>query len=136
MLPRILSLLLLAFCVNAQASQYPIEVVEFIDNIRVAAFINEEDIDKSMTWIPFEGSPPLAIGDALGAIKARVADDPEYATMKLTEIELKQIPHHQTYWHYLVRIKTELDGKSRSHYFIVLMNGKVIQGIKEPSSVK
>lgn len=136
MLLRILPLLFFLFSGNLQASQYPVEVVEFIDNIRVVAFINEADIDKTLSWIPFEGSPPVTVGGALGAIKGYVAADPEFAKMELTEIELKQIPHHQSYWHYLVRIKTTLEGKSRSHYFIVLMNGKVIQGIREPSSIK
>lgn len=136
MLSRILPLLLLVSSANLLASPYPVEVVEFVDNIRVAAFINEADIDQSTAWVPFEGPPPLPIGAALAAIKSNVAGEPEFADMALIEIELKQIPHHRTHWHYMVKMNSAPDGKVRAHYFIVLMNGKVIRGIKEPSSVK
>jgi hypothetical protein len=56
--------------------------------------------------------------------------------MTLTGIELKKIPRHEKHWHYLVKTKSEVDDIVESHYFIVLMDGKVIAAIKEPESIK
>ena len=136
MMFRVLPFLLLIASAQVQAYELPIEVIEYLDNRKVVAFINEGDIDKTQHWAPFDAAPPLTIEAALKAIKQHVAGDPEYAKASLLGIELKQIPHHEGYWHYLVKMKTPTTDKPRSHYFIVLMNGKVISGIREPETVK
>lgn len=136
MLTRMLPLLFALFSGSLQAYEFPIEIIEFIDNTRVVAFVNEVDIDKALYWVPFEGSPPLAIADALKAIRGHIASDPKLADATLTGIELKQIPRHEKYWHYLVKLRSQADDRVRSSYFIVLMDGKVIPGIREPETLK
>ena len=134
--PLLLLLLLVLFSANVLAQEFPIEVFEYIDNTRVVAFVNEADIDKTLHWTPFEGPLPLTLTDALKAIQSYVATDPDLANAVLSGVELKQVPHHEGYWHYLVRMKTFADGRPTSHYFIVLMDGKIVSGIKEPETFK
>jgi len=136
MLLRVLPLLLIIFSGNIQASEFPIEIIEYIDNTKVVAFINESDIDRKLPWLPFKGALPLTVVDALKAIQEYVASDPELMNATLTEIELKQIPRHKGYWHYMVKMKTQINNKSLPHYFIVLMNRKIIQGLREPETLK
>ena len=121
---------------NIQAYEFPIEIIEYIDNTRVVAFINENDIDKALAWHPVEGSPPLTVAEALKAVHEQIVSDPELENATLTGIELKQIPRHENHWHYLVKIKIQVDEVFKSHYFIVLMNGKIIPGLKEPETYK
>lgn len=137
MLSRILPpLLLVLFSANALAQEFPVEVFEYIDNTRVVAFVNEADIDKTLHWTPFEGPLPLTLTDALKAIQDYVATCPELTDAVLSGVELKPVPHHEGYWHYLVRMKTFTNGRPLSHYFIVLMDGKIVAGLREPEMVK
>ena len=136
MLVRILPLLLILFSAKLQAMEFPLEVIEYIDNSRVVAFINESDIDKTLPWTPFTGAPPLSLNDALGLTQKYATTGLKLKNATLSEIELRQIPHHKNYWHYLVKMQASVDEKMRNYYFIVLMNGKIISGIREPQSIK
>lgn len=136
MLSRMPPLLLALFSANVLAYEFPIEVFEYIDNTKVIAFVNEQDIDKTIHWTPFEGPLPMTLTDALKAIQKYITSDPELMDAVLSGVELKQVPHHEGCWHYLVRMKTYADGKPVSHYFIVLMDGKIVSGLKEPETVK
>ena len=133
---RMLVLPLVFFSVAVHASEFPIEIIEYVDQTKVVTFINEEDIDKTVAWVPFEGPPPLTIKDALVLVQKFTAPDPEMAGAQLTEIELRRIPHHEIHWHYVVRMKVRTGGKPRSRFFIVLMNGKIIPGLREPEAIK
>jgi hypothetical protein len=133
---RILPLLLITFCTNTQALDFPVEVVEFMDSARVVAALDAADIHDSARWQPFETAPPLSLVDALHAVHEHLAGDPDLADSTLAGIELKQIPHHKGHWHYLVRMQTHTPAGAASRYFIVLMNGKVIPGLREPQAVK
>jgi hypothetical protein len=133
---RMLLLLLLLFSANSQAYEFPVEIIEFIDNAKIVASVSEGDIDEKLYWQPFEGPPPLSIAGALDAIQKHIASDPQAGTAELTGIELKRIPHHSRHWHYLVKMSSQVDGKPQPRYFIVLMTGKVIPGLREPETVK
>jgi len=133
---RSLPLLVLLFSGKVLAYEFPIEVFEYVDGARVVAFIEERDIDTSLHWTPFEGSPPLSIADALASIQKSLAADPGLADAAFTEIELKRIPHHEKHWHYLVEMTTNTGGDRKYHYFVVLMNGKVIQAMVRPEPLK
>ena len=136
MLLRMLALPLVLFSVTVHASEFPIEIIEYVDQTKVVAFINEEDIDRTVAWVPFEGPPPLTIADALALVQKFIAPDAEMAGSRLTEIELRRIPHHEIHWHYVVRMKAHTRDKPRSWFFIVLMNGKIIPGLQEPQAIK
>lgn len=133
---KMLVLSLVLSSATVHAFEFPIEIIEYIDQTKVAAFINEEDIDGMPPWVPFEGPPPLAIADALAAVREYIAPDPELAGAQLTEIELRRIPHHEIHWHYVVRMKARTGDKAHSWFFIVLMNGKIIPGLREPEGIK
>lgn len=124
------------FCTKALAYHFPVEVFEYIDNTKVVAFINEEDIDKTLHWSPLEDPLPLTLTEALKAIQAHIANDPDLKDAVLSGAELKPVPHHKGYWHYLIRMKTDNGDKPVSHYFIVLMDGKIVTGIREPEMIK
>lgn len=138
MLIRILPLLLILFSGKTLAIEFPLEVIEYLDNAKVVAFINEADIDKSLPWKPFGGAPPLTLERAIDLMQQHATADLKLKNVSLVEIELKQIPHHENYWHYLVKMRADADAadKRRSYYFIILMNGKIISGIREPESIK
>jgi len=132
---RFLPLLVLLFSTRLFAYEFPIEITEYIDDIKVDAYINSSDINPELSWAPFASAPPLSMSAALQAI-ADYASKAELENLTLTGIELKPIPRHMEHWHYLVKVKSEVDDVLESHYFIVLMNGKVIPAIKEPDSIK
>jgi hypothetical protein len=117
------------------AYEFPLEITEYIDDVKIDAYISKSDINEALIWTPFESEPPLSMAAALQAIQAYVANT-DLEDMTLTGIELKKLPHHEKHWHYLVKIKSEVDEVVESHYFIVLMDGKVIPAIKEPESIK
>ena len=121
---------------RALAFEFPIEITEYVDEVRIAAYINKEDIDNNVKWTPFEGPPPLSIHEALKAVQEFMMSDSNLTKSTLVEIELRQIPHHEKSWHYLVRVRYQTEDKIRSHFFLVLMDGKVISAIREPESIK
>lgn len=131
-----LMLLLLLFSGKALAFDFPIEVTEYIDSTKIVAYINKNDINKKLQWAPFDGPPPLSIADALQAVHKYIKLDVDFSNTSLTGIELKRIPHHEKSWHYIVRIKYKTNGVMQPHFFIVLMDGKVISALKEPDSIK
>lgn len=133
---KLLPLLLLLFSCNAFAVQFPIEITEYIDEVKVDAYINEADLNKTAKWTPFKSAPPLSVNDALAAIKRHIHADVNFANTTLIGVELKPVPGHAAYWHYLIKLKTVADGKSQPHFFVVLMDGKVISALKEPESIK
>jgi len=134
---RLLPLLLLLPSANTYANKFPIEIIEYLDNTKIVAFINEKDMEKTLAWSPADGTtPPLTMENALKAIQKYTATDSALTHAALQEIELKQIPHHEKQWHYLVEMKTKDADKSESHYLIVLMNGKVLPGLQEPDGIK
>jgi len=135
MYSRFIPLFVLLFSAKLYAYEFPIEITEYIDDVKVDAYISNNDINQALVWTPFESEPPLSMASALQAIQAYAANT-DLSDMTLTGIELKQIPHHEKHWHYLVKIKSEVDEVVASHYFIVLMDGKVIPAIKEPESIK
>jgi hypothetical protein len=133
---RTLFLPFLLSTASAHAYNFPIEVIEYIDQTRVVAFINEEDINKTLQWAPFQGPPPLTLADALEAVQEYIVANPELRYAVLTEIELKRIPQHERHWHYLVRMQSDGGGKPHAWFLIVLMDGKIIAGLREPEGIK
>ena len=133
---RMFALPFAIFTGTGYANNFPIEIIEYIDQTRVVAFVNKEDIDRELQWVPFEGPPPLTLADSLKAVQEYIATNPELTDAVLTEIELKRIPQHERHWHYLARLKTDTGDKPRSWFLIVLMSGKVISGLREPEGIK
>lgn len=136
MLSRVLFLLFTLFSHTVYAYDAPIEIIEYMDNTKIIAFINEADINTTKAWQPADGAPPLTIHGALKAIEKQASAYPELQDCVLSEIKLKPIPHHEKYWHYIVKMTSVHNTKSQAHYVIVLMNGKVFPGLKEPQMLK
>lgn len=130
------ALLLLLVSTSSHAYEFPLEIFEYVNDVKVVAFINKDDIDDSMSWNPFEEPPKLTIANVVDIIKKHITTNQELAGAELTEIELRQIPHHEKHWHYMVKLKTVEDNKRKYHYILILMNGKVIPAIREPESFK
>jgi len=136
MLSRPLFLVFLFFSHNLYAYEAPLEIIEYMDNTKIIAFIDEADMNKTKDWQPTDGVPPLTINGALKAIKKQASAYPELEDTVLSEIELKPIPRHEQHWHYIVKMKSKHNTKSQTHYVIVLMDGKVYPGLKEPEMLK
>jgi hypothetical protein len=136
MINKLLPILMLLFCSRAFALEFPIEISEYIDDVKIDAYINKEDLNKTSQWTPFESSPPLTVNQALTAILNYDDSEIDFNNSRVIGVELKPVPRHKSYWHYLVKIKTISEDGSEPHFFIVLMDGKVISAIKEPDSIK
>jgi hypothetical protein len=136
MTKNLLPILILLFSTQVLAIEFPIEISEYIDDVKIDAFINKEDLENTSQWTPFESSPPLTINQALTAILNDEKSEINLNNASVIGVELKPVPHHKSYWHYLVKIKTISEEGSEPHFFIVLMDGKVIPAIKEPDSIK
>ncbi len=126
-----LSLLLLSHVALAQY-RFPVEIIEYMDNTRVVAFVNHDDMLQTPQWQPFHAAPPLSVEAVLKKLKTHLGNKP----VRMIELELRQFPNQQKYWHYLVKLAYKVDSKPEFHYFVVLMNGKIIAALKEPESIK
>lgn len=130
-----LLLLLAIFSGNAQSSS--IEIIERFDDIRLVAFVNEGDIENYPLWHPLTEAPPLSISAAIEAVNNLYkVNDAELIVESIQEIELRKIPNHKKYWHYLVKVKGNNDEKVKYQVYVVLMNGKVIPALIETESFK
>jgi hypothetical protein len=136
MLKKILPMLLLIFSSHVHAFEFPIEISEYIDDVKIDAYINKEDLNNTTQWTPFKSSLPLTIDQALTAILNDEKSNIDFETSRVIGVELKPVPHHESYWHYLIKIKSISEDGSEPHFFIVLMDGKVIPAIIEPDSIK
>lgn len=136
MLRKLLPLLFLLFSFKALAMEFPIKVTEYIDDVKIDAYINEKDLLRTKKWTPFESPPPLSVAAAMTAIKNYISADSDFSNTTLIGVELKKIPHHKSYWHYLVKVKTVTENNSQPNFYVVLMDGKVVSAIKEPESIK
>jgi hypothetical protein len=121
---------------SARAFDFPIQVTEYVDDVRVVAYIDEQDMETETPWHPFEAAPPLSVEQALKAVAGQIASDEALAGARLAEIVLRRIPHHESYWHYMVKLKTDAPTPHHTHYYLVLMSGKVIPALKRPPSIK
>lgn len=133
---RWLLLLLTIVSINAQSFQPSLEIVEQFDDVRLIAFINEADIENYPLWRPLTEAPPLSIRNAIQAINQYKANNGKLITGIVKEIELREMPHHKNYWHYLVKINIAPGKKPRYQVYVVLMNGKVIPALIETESYK
>lgn len=129
-------LTVLLFSTQAGAIEFPLEVIESIDDTRVVAFISQKDIDAAGTWEPLRTPPPVTLAQALDAVLAALTDHGVAAeTVRLASAELKEFPHQPGHWHYLVRLKKS-SGKPYPRFYVVLMNGKAIPAAMEPEAYK
>lgn len=129
-------LFLLLLTSQVQASTFPIEIIEYIDDTKVVAFVYERDIQQSPTWDPATAAPPLEIGNLVKKLRAYAEQHPALGDASFAEVELKRIPRHPDHWHYLAVLHTPDDSNHALHYFVVLMDGKVIPALKEPAPLK
>lgn len=136
MLKILAPMVLLLFSFEVLATEFPIVIREYIDDIKIDAYINKTDLDSLEPWTPFESPPRLSVGGALMAVKNYIDADTRYADFSLVGIELKLLPQHERYWHYIVKINTLLEDRREPGFFIVLMDGKVIPAIMQPDSIK
>lgn len=136
MYKKLIPLLFLLFSGKVLAYDFPIEVIEYIDDVKVVAYLNKSDIGKESEWTPFASPPQLSIHDALLAVQNHIKSDTSFTNLKLTGIELKQIPRYENCWHYLVKVRYSVEDETKPHFFVVLMDGKVISALKEPESIK
>jgi hypothetical protein len=130
----VLSLLLISS--KLFAVEFPVEVSEYIDDVKIDAYINKKDINDKSKWTPFKTAPGLSVDAALAAVDKYINSSTEFKETRLVGIELKPIPHHEEYWHYLVKTKSVVGNETKPHFFIVMMDGKVVSAIQEPDSIK
>ena len=123
---------------GAGTDLWPEEVIDTMDDQRLVVFLPHEDIAASPKWLPAEGAPPLNIAGAMAHLHKWMTDDPRYRETRIHEIELKPIQHHEKEhrWYYLFQLRRQGEGKRKAMYAAVLLNGKVVPAIVEPSSIK
>lgn len=134
----LLIMCLLLWSGGVRATEFPLEIIENFDGTKVAIYVRESAIDEAPTWDPAEGEPPLTIARMTEAVRQWIDQDPGIADVDISKIELKPILHHEAHknWYYLVQLKSRNDVHAKPQYVAVLMSGKVLPAIKEPSSYK
>ncbi|RMG33195.1 MAG: hypothetical protein D6720_11915 [Gammaproteobacteria bacterium] len=123
-------------CVQARALEFPLEVIEYIDNTRVVAFVSPRDIKAAGSWEPLHMPPPLTMEQALHQVWTALTGrgvPPE--AIRLASIELKEFRQQPGRWHYLIRLK-QTSNSRHPRFFVVLMNGKTVAAAREPQSYK
>lgn len=136
MFKKLLPLLILLLSGKALAYDFPIEITEYIDNVKIIAYVNKNDVNKNMEWSPFKSSLPLSVTDALTTVQKYLSANAAFSDVRFMSIELKQIPHHEKHWHYIVKVTYKIEGNTHPHFFVVLMDGKVISALTKPEAIK
>ena len=126
--------LLFSFFSNTYAFQFPLEIIDYMDDATIIVYAKKNDINKTSTWIPGEGSLPLSVDDLVSKVNIWLKTQPNMINLKINEIELKKVKKHEkeNYWYYLI----QLHNKNNTQYIAVLMNGQILPAIKEPKSYK
>jgi len=127
---RYLSITFLFLLSNAYAYQPKVEIIEQFDNLKMIAFISQEDINSTPEWNPNLETPPMTTVEAIKALKKSIK-----ALGSIKEIEIRKIPKHNDLWHYLIKVSDE-KMTSKVSIYVVLMNGIVVPGIIEPQGYK
>jgi|GEM_PF-1657998 len=134
---RWLLVLLTLLAANAQALQPSIEIIEQLDDLKLVAFVDEKNLENYPLWINLEENPPLQINRAIRAIQDLYnKNGNKLNSSGIKEIELKEIPHHKNYWHYIIRVEGNSENRSIDQVYVILMNGKVIPALIETESYK
>jgi len=130
---RWIPLVLLTLAVNAYALTPTVEIVEQFDDLKMIAFIGEQDVNDNPQWNPDEGAPPLTISQAIQSIRA--FNKASAKTGAIKEIELRPVSRQDNRWHYLIKLENKVSA-AKFDIFVVLMSGKVIPAIIEPQTYK
>jgi len=123
----------------AGSDLWPEEIIDSMDGQRLVVFLPNADIAASPQWMPAEGvSPPLTIAEAIAHLTQWMTTDPRYQDDEIHEIKLTPIRHHEQEhrWYYLFQLRRPGDGARKAMYAAVLLNGKIVPAIVEPSSIK
>ena len=123
----------IAFSASVQAYHPKVEIYEQFDNLKMVAFINPQDIEKSPVWNPNSDVPPMTLDVAIAKLRQFVAESGELGA--ISEIEIRPVPGYGSKWHYLVKVKNDAL-QSKYALYVVLMNGVVVPAIIEPPSYK
>ena len=137
-LHRIFTFVLAMSPAIGQTADYPLEIIERFDDAKVVISIDERDIAAAPAWRPAEGEPPVNTAALVSAVREWSARHPDLAQERIRKIELKPISRHegQRHWYYLVKTKNPADARAEPHYLAVMMDGKVLPAIREPSAYK
>jgi len=122
---------------NTYAFQPSIEIIEQFDDVKLVAFLNNTDIENYPLWNPLTETPPLTVREAIQAVQNQYKKNNEKLIPEaVKEIEIRELAHHKSYWHYLIKIDTDGAKKPKYQIYVVLMNGKVIPALTETESYK
>ncbi len=135
MLHKLFPVILLFGCFSqTYAFQFPLEIIDYMDNATIIVYAKKDEINSTSTWIPGEGNVPLNIDELVGKVSSWLKTQSKMSAFKINEIELKKVKHHEkdNYWYYLIQLKNNSD----TQYIAVLMNGRILPAIKEPRSYK
>ena len=128
------AILLCAFFSQSYAFQFPLEIIDYMDDATIIVYAKKDDINSTSTWIPGEGSVPLGINELVSKVNNWLKTQPEMSSLTINEIELKKVKKHEkdNYWYYLLQLKNN----DNTQYLAVLMNGQILPAIKEPKAYK
>lgn len=138
MFSRAIIAALLFYTANALAYQFPLEIIEKFDDARLVIFVAESDIRNTPEWSPARGNPPLTIAGVVSKVLQWCEKDKNLKNANILKIELKPILRFekQNRWYYLVQLQTPNSGQHTIQYLAILMDGKILPAIREPSSIK
>ncbi len=129
---------LLAAIGSVNASPWPLEIIDHLDETKIVIYIKEADIEASPLWNPASGTPTFGLSELLETVAAWKEKNKWDAADGIEKIELKPIMHHEKEgrWYYLVQLKNVEKGKRSHQYLAVLMSGKAVAAIMEPEAYK
>jgi hypothetical protein len=115
----------------AQATPLPTEVIEIMDQYRIALYLSEDQISSIPQWQPGEGEPPMSLQAAVGRVLEWIDKNPPLADAQIYELKYKPVHNFEKLnrWYYLVELRMQA-GKKR--FVAVLPSGQVVPAIEEP----
>lgn len=113
----------------------PTEVIEIMEQHRIAVQLSADQIRRIPEWQPGQGTPPMSIETAAREVLEWIAGNPSLDGAQVYEIKYKPVHNHEKLhrWYYLVELRMAAGEK---RFLAVLPGSGVVPAIEEPDLVQ
>lgn len=123
---------------HAEKPSMPLEILEVMDDQRIAVFPRIEDVLDAPGWHPGMEPLPLGADEAIELAYRFETDHGRSVAAEVLEVKLTPINDHRAgdRWYYLVKMIDRHQPDQPPHYVAVLMNRITAPAMIDPATVR
>ncbi len=112
--------------------EYPVMSTQKDDGTKIGLFVSQAQIERTQSWTPAQGEPPLGLAPAYQVVKQWWrAQNTRYDDVNVREITLRKYGCSLVAdrWYYVIDLNPVIDGNElwgSGNWVAVLMDGTVI----------